>query len=458
MKKQYLGRIAAATFLMSFNVSSGTLDGESLISLETVSVELASTGRATADVTANSIVINPDYSMGYHFRIYITLTNGATFADSDYVLEQSTAGAATGSINDFVLINKEVAGSSELEFVILTSAGIDASDEYILSGASVPGHAININLPELAAGETVQIEAAGRDYIGIYEYYDGVDLFSYMNEFSASVDVLADAVIDRNSNAQTFTNGNLSDQIVLDFSNLPLDNKVSLRDKDLVRIELQGDMSNIESLVFKTGNIVRGSFDLSENQGQFSASASDAFAFASNQIIATLNGEIDHREMIKTRSFMISTVLEFSNGHELVLIDEKTDAGRWKYNGLQAKVPRMQLNESGSSSWITLVNEEFESANVSAEVRWYIDGSTQEVASYVDLGEVPGRSIITVTEDVFLQALGNPLEPVEVFITFTSLSTSNQMHVIAEKNGVEGRFLYPVLYDSNSVEPRAWLN
>lgn len=447
------GRLAA-TLLISFCVSAGTLDGESAVISESVSVQLASSGNTTANISANTVVVNPEYAMSPHFRLYISLSNGATFADTNYVLEQSTAGAATGVIDDFFLVNRQVAGSSELEFAVLNPAGIDGDDEYILSGTNAAGQIVNVNLPKLDSGEKIEIEATSRDYIGVYEFYDAIEVFNYANEFTANVSTLADAIIDRSSDAQAFTNGTLTDEIAVNFSTVVLDNGVMLSDADKIRIELSGDLSHISSITLKNNDIVRGSFELNNTQASFVTSASDAFASVSNLLTLTVSGN----ELLDARSFKLTSSLVQENGSSIVLLNENTNAGEWRYNGLQAKAARMLLNDSGSNSLITFANEGLQPTSVTAEIRWFIDENTHQIVNFVDLGDVPAKGLMNVTEDVFLQALGNPSEPVEVFITFNVLSDVDQVHITAERSSSDGRSLYPILYNTNGVVSRTWLN
>jgi hypothetical protein len=144
-----LNKIALGVMLASTTatVSAGTFQ---TLTSEAVGVEAATTGVLTANISGDSIVLDPATAYAANDRVFITLNNGAKFADSTYKLEQSTGGAGTGDLTEFVLVTGTTAGATSLEFK--AASAISATDDFILTGSTAAGAAVTFTVPALAAG------------------------------------------------------------------------------------------------------------------------------------------------------------------------------------------------------------------------------------------------------------------------------------------------------------------
>jgi hypothetical protein len=440
-----LNKLAAAVTLAvaSGSVMAGTF--QSLTS-EAVGVEASTTGVKTADIAGNQIVLSPGTGMSQDNRLYITLNNGATFADGVYTLEQSVGGAANGDTTEFVLITPTTAGATSLEF--RAASAIDATHEYILAGSTVVGSPVTVTVPSQAAGSNVEIDAEARDSFGVYDFYTSAEIFQYFNQFSGARDTSADAVVDVASDRLTFTGSATSDTVVLEFTDAGTANGVSLNDTDKVDIVLSGDMSTIQSIALSTDGTSRGNFTIDAGAGtaSFSASASDAFAAASTTLTINVWGS----GAIATRSFTVQSDLNFESETDKNLIAAGTTAGSWTINGLQAKVSHLSLNTTGFISWLKVVNEGTADVEVFADIIWTLADGTEGSVTGATLGTVDAGGVGTVGEAAILAAIGNPTQLADVSMTVTVSGQNNLVHLIAEKKASDGRVSIPVYYNNGS--------
>lgn len=447
-----LSKLAAGVALAVAS-SSVFAGGFSSITSESVGVEAASAGTLTANIAGDSVVLDPSTNMSQDNRLYITLTNGAKFNDSTYTLEQSTGGAGTGDTSLFVLITPTPKGASTLEF--RASSDINAAQDFILGGSSVTGQAVSFQVPALAAGQEIQIDAEAKDTFGVFDFYTAADLFGYANQFSAAVDTRADATIDVNADRMKFTGDATADTIALEFNAAVITNGVSLTDDDKVSITLSGDMSTIQSIVLATDGTSRGNFtiDTANGKATFSASASDAFAAASTVLTANVWGS----GALATRTFTVQADVDFETETDKNVIAASTAAGQWDINGLQAKVSHLSLNSTGFVSWLKVVNEGSSAAEVSADIIYTLADGTEGKVSGAALGSVDAGGVATVSEASILAAIGNPTQLVDVSMTVTVAGQVNLVHLVAEKKAANGRVSVPVYYNTTGANARNWV-
>jgi autotransporter-like protein len=112
------------------------------------------TTQKTANYSGDSLSISRSGSPAYEVggKIVISLSKGATFADSTYTLEESAGGAGTGDLTFAVLETTNPSGSSSITFTLKEhNAGtrtLATRDIFILSGAAIAGQSTNYNLPQ----------------------------------------------------------------------------------------------------------------------------------------------------------------------------------------------------------------------------------------------------------------------------------------------------------------------
>ncbi len=423
------------------------------ITSEAVSVEFASTGSATANISGDAIVLSPQvgYTNGAGARLVLTLTNGATFSDASYTLEESSGGAGTGDLTHWTQAPSST--STSLEFILGTST-VSPGDKFLLSGSSIAGQAVNMTLPSLAAGGEIDIDAQYKDSpTTVVEEYTSLELFQYFNEFSASLDTSANGVVDVADDRLSFTGGVDNDVISIDFINAPLTNNVALDDDDKVIITLSGDMSGISTIAASTDGTARGNMtiDTSANTASMSLSASDVFASSGSTV---LTATVDGTSALATRTFTAQADLDFVDETDKNLVAQATAAGEWTINGLQAKVSHLSLNATGFISWLKVVNEGNTAAEISADIIWTLADGSEGSVTAADLGSVDAGGIATISEASILAAMGDPTQLVDASMIVTVAGQTNAIHLVAEKKASDGRLPVPVYYDTTS---RNWL-
>lgn len=414
-----------------------------------VGVEAATTGSYSVEAAANSIVLTPAVVYSSTDRVTISLTNGATFGDSTYRLAQS-GGNGNGDLTELSLITQTPAGSSELVFRV-ASATTEAGAEFVLTGSTAAGQAVTVNMPSLAAGGKVQVDAQAADLGGIYDFYTARELFRFANEFSANVDTVANAIVDVNEARLEFTTGT-SDSIALDIREENIANGVTLNDEDSIIVTLSGDMSGLDRIIAKTDNVTRGTatIDLVANTATFEFSASDLKGNAS----AVLDVVVDEETPIATRTFTVKADLDFESETDKNLVAAGTAAGAWTINGLQAKVSQLSLNTTGFISWLKVANTGTAGVEVYADIIYTLADGTEGFVNSAYLGKVDAGGVGTVSEAAILGAMGNPTQLADVHLTVTVTGPNDTVHLIAEKKASEGRVSVPVYYNNGSG--RSW--
>jgi len=433
---------STSAFAGQFQVSSS----------EAVGVEATTTGSLTANIGTPgnaAVALVPNGGSGISDRLRISLDNGATFADSAYVLSVSD-GVTNSVTNLFTLITPAPAGQSEIEFRV--GSDISAGDILILSGSSVASQPITLTLPSLSAGGEVNIDAEISDGNGVYDFFDAAELFEAANQFSATLTDVADAVIDVNTDRRTFESNATSDLIELSFDDSGIANGVTLDStSDEVDIVLSGDMSGIASIALATDGIARGNFtiDVGAGTATFAAEASDVFSATSTTITPIVVGS----EALATRSFTVQADLDFVSETDKNLVAADTSAGEWTINGLQAKVANLTLNSTGFLSWLKVVNEGTTDAEITADIIYTLGDGTEGSVSAASLGTVDAGGVTVVSETTILAAIGNPGQFADVSMTVTVAGQIDLVHVTAEKKAPDGRVKEPVYYNNST---RSW--
>lgn len=418
---------------------------------ETVGVEASTSGSLGANIAGDSIVLGSGTAYAANDRLVISLNNGAVFADSTYRLEQSLGGAGTGDLTEFLLTTATPNGASSIEFRA-ASAVSDGAD-FILTGSSVAGQAVNFTLSSKTAGTKVDIDAEARDVIGVYDNFTSVELFRYANEFSATVDSVADAVVDVNEGRLKFTGAATSDRVAIDFTEATITNGVSLTDEDKVVVVLSGNMSGVDSVTATSGAVARGDavIDVDMGTATFEFSASD---LAGGVTSAILDINVDETTVLATRSYLVQADLNFETETDKNLVAAGTAAGEWTINGLQAKVSHLSLNASGFISWLKVMNTGTIPVQVYGDIIYTLADGTEGSVEAALLGSVDAGGVGTVSEATIVAAMGNPTQLVDAHITVTVTGQDDAVHLIAEKKASEGRLSVPVYYNDGST--RNW--
>lgn len=426
---------------------------------QSVGVEAASAGNLVVPLAGTNIVLQTgaNYPTGAGARLTITLSNGATFADSSYTLQQS----GSADLTEWTQEGTDPTGLSEIKFILAASnsGGLAPGSDFILGGSLVNGN-VYVNAPALAAGGAVTVGATYTDSpTTTVETYTAGDLLEYANEFSAGIDGIASAIVDVNDNRLTFTGGLSSDGIALDFYTNGVSNGISLADTDTVDIVLSGDMSDIASIGVESGaggGVARGNMtiDTATNTATFSMSASDAFLGDGSAVFAI---NTTGSSALATRTFTIQADANFETETDKNLIAEATSAGSWTINGLQAKVSHMSLNSTGFVSWLKVVNEGTTDAEVTADIIWTLADGTEGAVTGAILGSVDAGGVATVGEATILSAMGDPTQLADVSMTVTVAGQVDLVHLVAEKKASDGRLPIPVYYNLGGANPRNWV-
>lgn len=427
------------------------------ITSESVSVEAASSGTFSANISGDAIVLEPATNYQATHRVFVTLDNGATFADAAYTLEQSLGGAGTGDLTDFVLVTPSPAGASTLEF--RAASTIMSTSNYILGGSSIAGQPVNINLPVASAGSQITMSGEAQDSFGVFDSLPAITLFGYLNQISGSVTVPADGIVDVAGNSQTFTGGVDTDFITLKFDNAAVTNALTLTDEDIINITLSGDMSSISDIFLTTSvdNQFRGNFNIDQASGTatFALSASDALEVNQNSVVGVRTSAA--LGTIATRAFTVQADLDFETEIDKNLIASGAPAGAWTINGLQAIVSHLSLNVSGFTSWLKVVNEGTGEAQILADIVYSLADGSEGRVSGAQIGSVDAGGVFTVGEATLLAAIGNPSQLVDASITLTVGGQTDLVHITAEKKASDGRVNIPVLYNITGANARSWV-
>jgi|GEM_PF-2344643 len=430
---------------------------------ESVGVEASTTGSLTADIgvaDVAAITLTPNSAASQDNRLFITLSNGATFADSTYVLAVSGTEADLSSsqtdndLTAFTLITPTTAGATSLEFRV--ASDISPNDQFILSGSSAASQPVTLNVPAMAAGTSIEIDANADDSFGTFDFYTAVEVLEAANQFSAVVSgIVADGTIDVDTDRLTFESSASSDDIVLLFTDAATTNGVDLDSTgstDAVNIVLSGDMSGIASIALEAG-ATQGNFTIDADAGTatFAAEASDVFSVTSTTLEVSVTGS----DALATRAFTIQADLDFESETTKNLIASGTSAGAWTINGLQAKVAHLSLNVSGFISWLKVVNEGTTAAEITSDIIWTLADGTEGSVRNADLGSVDAGGVFTVSEAAILTAIGSPTQVVDVSMTVTVAGQTDLVHLTAEKKASDGRTTLPVYY--NTGAGRNWV-
>jgi len=433
---------STSAFAGQFQVSSS----------EAVGVEASTTGSLTANIgTPGSAAIElvPVTGVSTDHRITITLDNGATFADSTYVLAVSEGGNDSDT-SAFQLTTSPTAGQSSIVFRV--ASDLAAGKHFILSGSNVASQPVTVNIPSLSAGQSINIGASTRDSVDPYDTYVAAELFEAANQFSATLTDVADAVIDVNTDRKTFESDETSDLIELSFADAGIANGVALDSaSDEVDIVLSGDMSGIASIALATDSIARGNFTIDVDAGTatFTAEASDVFSATSTTITPNVVGS----EALATRSFTVQADVDFVSETDKNLVPADTAAGEWTINGLQAKVANLTLNSTGFISWVKVVNEGTTDAEITADIIYTLGDGTEGSVSAAALGSVDAGGVTVVSEASILAAIGSPSQFADVSMTVTVAGQIDLVHITAEKKAPDGRVKEPVYYNNST---RSW--
>ncbi len=432
---------AMATGVASFATSASSVVG----------VEAATTGTLDASVAGDAILFTTGaiYRTGAGARLIITLDNGATFADSAYVLETSVSGSST------VWTQTTSDSASELQFSPTISSAVGT--EFVLSGSTAVGQPVTITVPALASGGEIKITGQYKDSPSTsIETYNSLELFEYANQFSASVDTTADGIVDVNDSRLSFTGAASVDTVALDFASAAVGTGVTLTDDDSVDIVLSGDMSDIASIGVTTNGTSRGNatIDTDANTASISLSASDAF-FGTGSAVMSVN--VTGSAALATRTFTVQADLDFDAEVDKNLVAEATSAGQWTINGLQAKVSHMSLNTTGFVSWLKVVNEGTSVAEITADIIYTLADGTEGSVSSADLGTVDAGGIATIGEAAILAAMGDPTQLADVSMTVTVAGQVDLVHLVAEKKASDGRLPIPVYYNTTGANARSWV-
>lgn len=445
--KVAVGVVAA---LGSLAANAGTIS----VSSAPVGVEAATTGTLDGVIAPGGIVLTTGTSYLRADRLSISLTNGATFADGDYVLVQS----GSDDLTEYTLLTTSPAGESTIQF--RAASDLNAGNIFVLSGSTAKGASVAVNLPSLAATGKVNISAKATDVRDDTDYdtYEADEVFRYFNQFAGAVDAntkLANEIdVEAPASRKLFTGAGTSDALMLTFTQENLTgNKVSLNDKDKVEITLRGDLSGANSITVATGSVARGTATIAEDgqSATVSLSASDAYAAGS----ATLNVLVGS-SVLSTSDFTVQADLNFETETDKNLVAAGTKAGSWTINGLQAKVANLSLNSTGFISWLKVTNEGAADAVIYADVVYSTyNGAPQTKVTNAQLGTVAAGSVFTVSEASILQAIGNPTQLVDASLTVTVTGPKNAVFLTAEKKASDGRISVPVFYDNTNGD-RKW--
>ena len=123
-------------------------------------------------------------------------------------------------------------------------------------------------------------------------------------------------------------------------------------------------MSRISEIQLNTDGVVRGTFTFAEDaqSASFSGRASDVLYATNTTLITRVSGE----DRIATRRFAVQAELSLLNSIDKTLLEPDTFAGSWSYDGFEAKVPAIVMNDQATSVNFVFANESRFEADVEA--------------------------------------------------------------------------------------------
>jgi len=330
---------------------------------ESVSVEFASSGSAKANIAGDSILIGltgTPIDIGDYVKY--TLNNGASFADSNYSLEEALGGAGTGDLSFATQTDSTPEGNSTLIMEIDATTwgyangnnmgGFTAGNYIgILSGNSFAGQSVNFNLPVANAGTIINITG---EYIernttnsssrGTYS----TKMYEYFDEFNATLATLANGDINASGSANKFNGGDTNDTIVFTIAEKSLTNSVTLENNDTFRLSLNGDMSGIDQLYLTSkGNDYN--FTKGASSATLDLNATLVFTAGSTNS-ATITAKIGSTQ-VHSRTFSLTATLDFADGETDKTLLNAANAGAWSGNALP-------VSSSSSSSTVFIDEDE----------------------------------------------------------------------------------------------------
>ena len=446
-----INKIAAgiALSMATAGVSAATFE---LDTSNSVSTEAASTGTAKGTKAERSITLKTGMAYNTGNRVFIRLSEGATFQDDKYSLVASRA----GSDPNHMTLNGYTKGSSTLEFIV--ASAVRGGEELYLSGSTAIKQPVKIGLPKTGP---VTISANAKDNIGDLDPTTKAgNLFYYANQFSAALEQPADGEIDVNKARLAFVGGKNFDTVGIEFGNEQnLSTRVAIdKDDDLV-VTLSGDMAGIGKIVGRkaaTGKAYGStSIDVPGGKAIFTINGSDlGDTNAKASVLLDITGKTS--VALTTRSFEIAASLDFKTESTAAVLAKKK-AGSWTINGLQAVIPSMSLNATGFISWLKVANTGTTATEVYADIIATLADGTEKKVTGALLGTVDAGGVATISEAAIVNALGGPTTLVDASLTITVTSPNNSVHLSAEKKASDGRVSIPVFYDNgDATGARKW--
>lgn len=387
-------------------------------------------------------------------ELTLSLTGGAEFAETGFLLFGSGAGSTTAELDDSSDWLFGEATTTSVTFIALSA--LAQGDIFYLSSTSAGTELDEVELDVLggSAGTSAVISAVHTpdSGTGTDTYALSAELFGYATEFSAIVSGLFNATIDaENAGRLEFTNEG-SDSIDLEFTDAGLAS-VDIANEQTVVVTLHGDMRGIGSVLLQQGNaagaLATGAIDIDAETATVRASAARVFGNAGGPFdsvlevtpFATLNAASG--VVMAPRTFTVSADLEVGTGSTSLL--DRRAAGELTTNGATARIAQMSLGY-GFVQWVKVANLGAAAAPLTADIT--VDGTTYANA---DLGiTVAGNSVATISGadiEAALSEAGGPAvgTQVDASVLINVPLNQNSVEFHSEKKGTNGRTITNVI-------------
>ncbi len=384
-------------------------------------------------------------------ELTITLSGGAEFSETGFLLFGSGAGSTPADLDDSSDWLFGEATSTSATFIAL-NAITQNSIFYLSSSTGVLLDEVELDVLAGGAGTSAVISAAHTPDSGTGQdtFAAPAELFGYTREFTAAVSGLFNAVIDAENSGRVEFEGNGSDAIDLSFTDGNLATDI-LTNAQTVVVTLNGDMRGIGSVLLQEGGggtTSEGTIDLASNTATIRASAADVFnnnATVDSILEITPFGTLNEASgvVMAPRTFTLSASLEVgANSNGLI---NNAAAGALTTNGASARISQMSLGY-GFTQWIKVTNLGTVAAPVTADIT--VDGATY---TNVDLGvTVDGESVATISGTAIETALANAGGPavgtrVDASVLINVPLNQDSVEFHSEKKGTDGRTITNVI-------------
>ncbi len=396
----------------------------------------------------------PEIDLGLNGTLLFVVANGAidqTVGNVYYLFNDEGDTVATmidytnGSGGYDTLLFKMVVDSVGSGDVLTLSAtdGEFNSPILVTTAALLNAGNVSISLPEAKddTGTSLTAPTAGT-----------ITLSTKATQLSAELQS-ADSTIDVEEDRKEFTSGTQSGPAYISVIDYDVNQGIVVADASYT-ITLNSTQSAIDGVEFDGQDLVLADGVWSFTHTTDPEGEDNGAALNSEPMYVYVDGDI----VIDPTSYTVDLTIDplesgVADQNSLVNVT----AFIWDINAMQAKVPYFILNAAGYSSFMKIVNESQNDAELAfdAIIFNFSDGVNEQPQTNVVLPAVPAYSNTTVSDTEVATALGlDPTKVYHVALTCVLVAPPNEVQISAYQKDAVGRTAIPVLY--NLAAQRRW--